>query len=505
MTRLWRRSLAAQFICFMLLALLVSQGIGFFMSWDERGQALRLAAKGEFLSRAASIAKLLEATPPALAADVLGASDTSYTRFWLSAEEPTDADAWRRRAKAELSEPLPKLNDPPRPSEATVAEAPPAAPEPGILDFAAVADPTPWNELPAYAWPLSRPAKFIYLDSVKGMGLAVRLDNGTWLNTAYAKALPNAFWTSQSAISLAITAVVLSVIGVLVARGIARPMRRLAVAAEALGRGEAVPPLPEQGPDDIRHTAEAFNRMQARLQRFVDDRTRMLAAIGHDLRTPITTLRLRAEFVTDPDLQERMLTTLAEMQTMTEATLAFAREEATAEETRTVDLDALVGSLCDDLTDIGQDVTFVGGPRIGYRCRPDALRRAVRNLVENAVRYGERARVSLARRGDTVCIVVADDGPGIPDALREQVFAPFFRLEQSRNRETGGVGLGLSIVRAIAHHHGGEVRFEHGTGGFAAVLCLPWVNLPRSSQAPDAAEADGPLPLARLATGGLRH
>jgi signal transduction histidine kinase len=320
---------------------------------------------------------------------------------------------------------------------------------------------------------------------------------------AVLKVMPNAMWTSQSAISLGITAIVLSVIGVLVARGIARPMRRLAVAAEALGRGEAVPPLPEQGPDDIRHTAEAFNRMHARLQRFVDDRTRMLAAIGHDLRTPITTLRLRAEFVTDPDLQERMLTTLSEMQTMTEATLAFAREEATAEETRTVDLDALVGSLCDDLADIGQDVTFVGGPRIGYRCRPDALRRAVRNLVENAVRYGERARVSLARRGDTVCIVVADDGPGIPDDLREQVFAPFFRLEQSRNRETGGAGLGLSIVRAIAHHHGGEVKFEHGTAGFAAVLCLPWVNLPRPSPAPETAEADAGLKLGRLATGGL--
>lgn len=470
----WRRSLAAQFICFMLLALAVSQLIGVLVSWDERGQALRAAAKGEFLSRAASIAKLLEATPPALATDILSASGTSYTRFWLSASEPTDADAWRRVARAQLAQPLPSLT-PSRRSPQTLPpaqEAPQASGSP--LAMTAVAASTPWADMPSYAWPLSRPAKFLYLDD-NGMGLAVRLDSGAWLNTAFSKTMPNAMWTSQSAISLAITAVVLSVIGILVARSIARPMRSLAVAAEALGRGEAVPPLPEQGPDDIRNTAEAFNRMRARLQRFVDDRTRMLAAIGHDLRTPITSLRLRAEFVADSELQERMLTTLDEMQTMTEAALAFAREEATAEATRTVDLGALVGSLCDDLADIGQDVSFAGGPKIGYRCRPDALRRAIRNLVENAVRYGERARVSVVRRADAICIAVADDGPGIPEAVREQVFAPFFRLERSRNRDTGGVGLGLSIARAIARHHGGDVAFEAGPGGFQAVIRLPWI------------------------------
>jgi signal transduction histidine kinase len=276
-------------------------------------------------------------------------------------------------------------------------------------------------------------------------------------------------------VSVAVTAVVLSVFGIIVARGIARPMRRLAVAAEALGRGESVAPLPEAGPDDIRNTAEAFNRMQERLQRFVEDRTRMLAAIGHDLRTPLTTLRLRAEFVADAEEREKMLATIAEVQKMTEATLAFAREEATAEGTRAVDLPALVESLCDDLAELGRDVTFQEGPKISYRCRPDALRRAVRNLVENAVRYGERARVHVARSGDGVEIVIEDDGPGIPDGAAEQVFAPFFRIENSRNPETGGVGLGLSIARTIVRHHGGDIALANQPRGLRATISLPRV------------------------------
>jgi signal transduction histidine kinase len=216
--------------------------------------------------------------------------------------------------------------------------------------------------------------------------------------------------------------------------------------------------------------------MQARLHRFVDDRTRMLAALGHDLRTPLTSLRLRAEFVADEELRDRMLSTIAEIQGMSEATLAFAREEATVESTRTVDLSALVASLCDDLAEIGCSVSFVEMPKISYRCRPDALRRAFRNLVENAVRYGDRARVSLVRNADTIEIVVEDDGPGIPDGATEQVFAPFFRLESSRNRETGGVGLGLSIARTIVRRHGGDIDLRNQATGLRATVRLPLDN-----------------------------
>jgi signal transduction histidine kinase len=467
MRRLWTRSLAAQFISFMLLALVVSQGIGYLVSWDERGHALKAAAKSDFLSRAASLAQLLETMPPAQRGDILHGIANAYTRYWISDTDPGDGTAWSREAWAQLAQPLPVL----RFGKAPVAREDALAQQGGA--GSAVAATEPWIDLPTDSWPLPHPARFIHLDNSYSLGLAAQLDGGVWLNIAYAKSYGNSFWARQPAVSLAITAIVLSLIGVFVARGITRPMRRLAIAAEALGRGEAVTPLPEAGPDDIRNTAEAFNRMQERLQRFVDDRTRMLAAIGHDLRTPLTSLRLRAEFVTDDEAREKMLATIVEIQAMTEATLTFARAEATVESTRPVDLAALVGSLCDDMAELGHDVAFAEGPRVNYRCRPDALRRAIRNLVENAVRYGERARVFLARTAESVDIVIDDDGPGIPEQVSEQVFAPFFRIEDSRNLETGGVGLGLSIARTIARHHGGDILLANRPRGLRATITLP--------------------------------
>lgn len=474
MRRLWARSLAAQIIVAMLLALGVSQVIGFMISWDERGRALFMAAKSEFLIRTASLAQLLETTPSTLDNDILNASNTAYTRFWISRDEPVDSTAWRHEAWTVLAQPLPTLSQSIYGQRRVERQASQASyPSGSIVAAAAAMAHLTWATLPAHAWPLSRPAKFLYLDESKGMGIAVRLESGAWLNAAYSKTIPNSIWTSQTAVSLGITAAILSLIAVFVARSIARPMRRLAVAAEALGRGESVKPLPESGPDDIRQTAEAFNLMQERLQRFVEDRTRMLAAISHDLRTPLTSLRLRAEFVTDADVQEKMLNTIGEIQTMTEAALAFVREEATAEATRAVDLSALVESLCDDLAELGHNVSFIDGTAINYRCRPDALRRAIRNLVENAVRYGERARVRVSRTAKSIDIIVEDDGPGIPGDAMEQVFAPFYRLEDSRNRETGGVGLGLSIARAIARHHGGDVVLSNRTRGLQATISLP--------------------------------
>jgi signal transduction histidine kinase len=173
-------------------------------------------------------------------------------------------------------------------------------------------------------------------------------------------------------------------------------------------------------------------------------------------------------------VREKLLLTLDEMQAMAETALAFAREEATGEPTRTIDLTALLESLCDDLADLGCDVAFSGGERMPYRCRPEALRRAVRNLVQNAVRYGARARVALRRGGDGIEIAVDDDGPGIPEAEFERVFTPFVRLEGSRNPATGGVGLGLSIARAIARDHGGDIILANrADGGLRATIGLP--------------------------------
>jgi len=471
MTQLWNRSLAVRFVAIMLLALALSQGISFLLFMDERGQALYQAAKVEFLSRSASVAQLLESTPPMLQNDILRASDTGYSRFWVSDDFPADAPRWREEARLRLAEPLRSVASLAYPTAETRSVVPVAATTVGATSESTSL--RPWNDLPAFAWPLSRPAKFLYLDDSNGMGLAVQLKDGSWLNTAFAKKTVNGLWSSQSIMSLAVTALILSICAAFIARGMMHPLRRLALAAEALGRGETLAPLPENGPAEIRQTAEAFNLMQARLQRFVEDRTRMLAAIGHDLRTPITSLRLRAEFVADDETREKMLSTLDELKSMTEATLALSREHAVAEDTRNVNLSALVESLCDDLVELGHDISFLDSPKIGYRCRADALKRAVRNLVENAVRYGERARVSVVSRPKAIEIVVEDDGPGIPTDAMESVFAPFFRIENSRNRETGGVGLGLSIARNVVRHHGGDVVLGNTGSGLRAVISLP--------------------------------
>ncbi len=476
MIGLWNKSLAARFVAIMLFALALSQGISLLLFSTERDEALFKSAKAEFLSRSASIAKVLESTPPSVHGDILRASGTSYSRFWVTHDFPDDSAAWRRDAKARLIEPLPTVQKLANPSigddvrDGVAAAVPQTA---GAAEDTTAAQ--PWVDLPPHAWPLSRSAKFLYLDqpNTMGMGLTVQLADGTWLNTAFSKKMVNGMWTSRSMISLAVTALIISICAAFIARGTTGPMRRLAVAAEALGRGENVPPLPERGPDDIRQTSEAFNLMQARLQRFVEDRTRMLAAIGHDLRTPLTSLRLRAEFVSDDETREKMLSTLDELRHMTEATLVFSRDQAIEEQTRNVDLTALVDSLCDDIAELGHDVSFAGAPKTSYRCRADSLKRALRNLIENAVRYGERARVGLQESPSAISIVIEDDGPGIPDGEVESVFAPFFRLEDSRNRETGGIGLGLSIARDIVRHHGGDISLVNTGRGLRATIVLP--------------------------------
>ena len=226
MMSLWKRSLAARFICFTLLSLMLSQAIVFFISWDEHGQVIRKTAKGEILSRCASLARVLEATPAALQTDILNASNTSTARYWISTNGLKDASAWREEAWERLAQPLPRVSFP---GHTTPAEA--------KLDFArnnpssGSAASLQWTDLKPEAWPLSRPAKFLYLDDATGMGLAVRLANGAWLNTAFAKPAQDGFWTSQSTVALGLSALLLSIIAVFAARGIAQPLRRLAVAA----------------------------------------------------------------------------------------------------------------------------------------------------------------------------------------------------------------------------------------------------------------------------------
>lgn len=464
------KRLATQFIGFTLAALLISQALAFLILWDERTAALRAAAKSEFFSRAASITRLLETIPPQAQEQALQASGTTYSKFWVTDSSPDNASAWRLQAVDHLSRPLANAVDLSK-KFSWIAPAKPQLPDP--KEVARENRDEEWSTPLPIFWNLPQPAKFLYFDRRRGLGLAVQLGEGRWMNFASYQENTGRWWNSKSLTSLGLTALILALIGVFVSSRISRPLRDLASSAEALGRGEALPPIPEEGPEEVRRTAEAFNRMQDRLHRYVDDRTKMLAAIGHDLRTPLTTLRLRAEFVQDNEIQRKMLSTIDELQSMTEAAISFARGQSTDTETRTIQLETLVASICDDQTDLGHPVTYAGGEMVTYRCRPDGLRRAVRNLVENAVRYGREAKVFIRYAAATIDIVVEDRGPGIPEAMRDKVFLPFFRLETTRNEDTGGIGLGLSIARAVVRQHGGGISFVSNETGMQAVISLP--------------------------------
>jgi signal transduction histidine kinase len=243
-------------------------------------------------------------------------------------------------------------------------------------------------------------------------------------------------------------------------RMIIRPLRRLAAVADRLGRERELTPVHKAGVPELDAIADSFNQMQQRLKRFVDERTHMLAAISHDLRTPLTRLRLFAEFVNDQQQRALVLNDIEEMEQMLRASLAFASDEARREPHSRVDLGALLISLCDTVSDAGGQVSYQGPDHAELPCQPVAIRRAFSNLIDNACKYGEEARVSLSDHADMIEVLIGDRGPGIPADQVELAFAPFRRLEGSRNRESGGVGLGLSIARDVVHGHGGSITLE---------------------------------------------
>jgi signal transduction histidine kinase len=263
-------------------------------------------------------------------------------------------------------------------------------------------------------------------------------------------------------------------VSILTAHRLAAPISDFAAAADRLGVDLTAPPLAERGPRELRATIRIVNRMQQRLQRFLQDRTQMLAAISHDLRAPLARLRLRIELVADREQQRKMFDDLEAMNTMIDSTLAFARDEARQEPRSLVDLGILVGDVCEDMSDAGGEVSYDSRRGTDISCRPTMIRRAVANLVDNAVKYGGCARVQIIRKIDSVIIVVDDDGPGVPPEEQEEVFTPFYRRDPARDPAKAGVGLGLSIARTVAREHGGDVTIQNReSGGLSARIELP--------------------------------
>jgi len=270
---------------------------------------------------------------------------------------------------------------------------------------------------------------------------------------------------------LLVTVVALALVAV---RWLTVPLSALANAAEKLGKDIDRPPLPETGPLEVVRAARAFNTMQQRLARFIADRTRILAAMSHDLKTPITRLRLRTEMLDDETLRAKITRDLDEMQSMVTQTLDYMRDSSRREPAQQVDIMALLESLQTDYQDTGNTVEVEGAVAQPYSARPLALRRCLTNLVDNAIRYGGRAVLRAEETPAGIVLRVIDEGPGIPEDQLEQAFEPFVRGEASRSRETGGTGLGLGIARNIARAHGGDLVLRNRpSGGLEAIVSLP--------------------------------
>lgn len=302
-----------------------------------------------------------------------------------------------------------------------------------------------------------------------------QLKDGTWMRFHAPVTATDALREPGFLASLGGSAAVAILLSAWVLGFTTRPLRRFAAAANRLGIDMNAPSLDEAGPREVRLAAAAFNKMQRRLRAFVEDRTRMLAAVSHDLRTPLTRLRLRAEFIDDDVVRDKMLEDLAEMEAMIGSTLAFARDEAAKEAIEPLELNAILTRLGEDMRDAGKPVGVAPAPfPIHIAGRRMALRRALGNLMENAVKYGQVASVAVAITGENVTITIDDEGPGIPEVEFENVFRPFFRLEGSRSRDTGGTGLGLSVANDVIRAHGGEIRLANRPeGGLQVTVVLP--------------------------------
>ena len=323
-------------------------------------------------------------------------------------------------------------------------------------------------------WPASKAAMHGAASPGVSFLAQVRLRDGTLVTFDSRQPEQTHNWPYRLLLSLAVLLIAVVAVSLIAVRWATRPLNELADAADELGGNINRPPLEERGPVEVVRAARAFNTMQARLASYIRDRTRVLAAMSHDLKTPITRLRLRAELLEDPLVRAKFTKDLDEMESMVGATLDFLRGQESGESVQPVDIMALLESLQADMVETGGQVTVDGNTRTAFPGRPQALKRCLANLLENSVKYGKSAAVAIDDNESRLEIRIRDEGPGLPQSELEKVFEPFYRVEGSRSRDTGGTGLGLTIARSVAETYGGSLVLRNrAEGGLEAVLVLP--------------------------------
>jgi signal transduction histidine kinase len=465
--RLMPRSLLGRLVLVLLGGLIVAQLVSFAIHMHERGELLAQASGMRSAQRIADTVKLLDTLTPVERRRIVQVFSAPPVAISLD-EAPflSESEATEGGARAALFGALLRrfLGD-----ERKVTVKPGAAAAPkqgGKRGFRGSEMHRGWGAPWGGMHEEGRPGSTFVVQ--------VRLLDGA-LVTFNARPPPHSeSWPYRLLASVAVLLVAVVALSWIAVRWATRPLNALADAADELGRNINRPPLPEKGPVEVVRAARAFNTMQARLAGYLRDRTRVLAAMSHDLKTPITRLRLRAELLDDPQLKAKFTGDLEELESMVGATLDFLRGIENGEPMQPVDIMALLESLQADLTEMGGPVTVEGAAGAPFPGRPQALKRCLANLLENAVKYGKSARVVVDDDDTRLQIRIQDQGPGIPQAELERVFDPFYRLEASRNRETGGTGLGLAIARSVAEAHGGTIVLRNREGGgLEATLTLP--------------------------------
>lgn len=467
--RLWPASLAGRLTLFLVLALAIAQAGLTVLLNSQRDTFVASLLHNQSLNQTVTLARLLDVYPESEASRLTTAfaSRQSCATVLVSAPATHAMSDSERQLAGVLNEMLHGI----RAGEpvVTIEAAGPYRQLCGDTANVAVPPPSSEGDLDGDGDHSAREPDTRFA----AVSMDVPLAGGRWLSVRTRVEVPGEFDRS-SIISFLLSSLAVAVVAALVVRSETKTLRALAVASERLGRGDAVPALSTNGPLEVSAATRAFNTMQKRLSDFIRDRMRLLAGISHDLRTPITTLRLKAEFVDDPAVREDLIKTIDELATICEATLTFTRAEAATEDTKVLDLGELVREVRHEFLLADKPVVEGQIDPVRCACRPVALKRAIRNLVDNAVRYGQSAEVSVFRSDQHAVIRVDDHGPGIPADKIEEAFEPFVRLETSRSVETGGIGLGLAIARGSIVAHGGTITLSNRPdGGLRAEIALP--------------------------------
>jgi signal transduction histidine kinase len=468
--RLLPRSLFGRLILVMLTGLVLAQLLSAFILLRDRGQVLYDAVRENLIARTAGIVRLLDSLAPADRQRLLPLLSSPDLQIALSRQPVAMNDTQDESEPASevvRKQLLERMPENPHVLVSVVGSVM-QTPMPGMHRRMMGGPAMPDHR--AYARGRGRGVHAM----ARYFRIQVALKDGTWVR--FERGLPvNIFdWPGKLLFVLfvlLVSVILLSLFGV---HSIVRPLRNLRQAAEGLGKDIRRPPLALTGPTEVRETARAFNTMQQRLKNYIEDRAGILAAVSHDLKTPLTRLRLRADLMEDDELRQKTQNDLDEMERMVRATLDFMRGTENAEPSQRLDLIALLESVQQDAEEMGRNVTIEGSVASPYTGKPLALKRCLVNLVENALRYGGRADIVVETHANDLSISVNDKGPGIPDTLLEKVFDPFFRVENSRAQHTGGTGLGLGIARNIARAHGGDLTLSNRPeGGLSARLTLP--------------------------------